>query len=467
MLALQQRQHVVGQLHGAFGGFAGQAAFFRFHGSPHVFRRAFGVFPHPDAELLEALRAKSACRQVADAVQGHEIPRVDGQAHKRDDVADFLAVVEAGAAHDAIRDASLDQGLFEHAAEGVHAVKDGDVAVMIRRGEADDLPRQRFGLRFFVAQIPDADFLPFFPVCAQVFLATVFVVPDQLIRGVEDHGGGTVVLLQQRYPGVGEIALEVHDRGVIRAAPAVDGLVGVAHDHQVVRTADEQPHHLILRAVDVLIFVDEHPLQALPLPLEQFGIAFQQGQRHRDQVVEIERALLPERLRVFFVHVAHEVVVGGKLHRSGVGGRFDLRDPVQRPRGREFLGVDVQFLHDVFDGRQGIGTVVDHEAGVVAPVAQQLAVAEKQVQTVGVKRADLGAAQRSAQQFFDAFAHFPRRLVGKSHRQHAPRFDVLRGDQPGDLTRQHAGLAASRPGQHELRRAREGHGFALSLVQAF
>ena len=59
------------------------------------------------------------------------------------------------------------------------------------------------------------------------------VVGDDLIGRVEDVGGGAVVLLELDDGGVGEVLLKVEDVADVRAAPAVDALVVVAHDAEV------------------------------------------------------------------------------------------------------------------------------------------------------------------------------------------------------------------------------------------
>ena len=56
---------------------------------------------------------------------------------------------------------------------------------------------------------------------------------------------------------VGKILVEVEDVPDVGAAPAVDRLVVVADDADVAVLAGEQLHELVLRAVGVLVLVDE------------------------------------------------------------------------------------------------------------------------------------------------------------------------------------------------------------------
>ena len=61
------------------------------------------------------------------------------------------------------------------------------------------------------------------------------------------------------------VALEVEDVAQVRAAPRVDRLVRIADHAQVAVLAGELAHQLVLHAVRVLVLVDEHVLEALPV----------------------------------------------------------------------------------------------------------------------------------------------------------------------------------------------------------
>jgi hypothetical protein len=49
-----------------------------------------------------------------------------------------------------------------------------------------------------------------------------------------------------------------------RAAPAVDGLVVIAHGGKAAAFSHQQLEHLVLRGVGVLVLVDQHMAQLLP-----------------------------------------------------------------------------------------------------------------------------------------------------------------------------------------------------------
>jgi hypothetical protein len=88
---------------------------------------------------------------------------------------------------------------------------------------------------------------------------------------------------------VGEVLLELQNVAYVRAAPTVDGLVLVADDADVARGAGQQLHQLVLRAVGVLIFVDEQVLVAAVVSLTDLGDGLEQAHGLQQQIVEVER----------------------------------------------------------------------------------------------------------------------------------------------------------------------------------
>ena len=72
---------------------------------------------------------------------------------------------------------------------------------------------------------------------------------------------------------VGEGVLEVEQVADLRAAEAVDALVGVADDADVAVRRPERDDELVLGAVGVLVLVDEHVHEAVLVALEHIGVA--------------------------------------------------------------------------------------------------------------------------------------------------------------------------------------------------
>ena len=91
---------------------------------------------------------------------------------------------------------------------------------------------------------------------------------DDPVGGLEDRAGGAVILLQAHDARVGEVlakALHVLDFG---AAPAVDGLIVIAHRHHRNRRAGQHAQPRVLNGVGVLKLIDENLAKALPVVVQ-------------------------------------------------------------------------------------------------------------------------------------------------------------------------------------------------------
>ena len=89
----------------------------------------------------------------------------------------------------------------------------------------------------------------------------------------------------------------------IRAAPRVDALRVVAHDHDIVMPRSEHLDEVILQMVRVLIFVHEDELKLPLVVLRDRRIVFQKRHRLFQEVVKIQRVRLLLARLVFLPHV--------------------------------------------------------------------------------------------------------------------------------------------------------------------
>ena len=123
------------------------------------------------------------------------------------------------------------------------------------------------------------------------------VVGDHGGRAFEDDLRGAVVLFQADGADVGEVLLELENVADVGAAPTVDGLVLVADDADVARGTGEQLHQLVLRAVGVLVLVDEEVFVTAVVTLAHLGDGLEQAHGLQQQVVEVQRVGLQSSLR--------------------------------------------------------------------------------------------------------------------------------------------------------------------------
>ena len=199
------------------------------------------------------------------------------------------------------------------------------------------------------------------------------VVGDDGVRRIEDRLGGAEVLLQHDGRDVGEGPLELQDVADVRAAPAVDRLVGVPDDADVAVRLAQQLDDLVLRVVRVLELVDEDVAEALLVRGPHVVVGLQQVGRHHEQVVEVERVgpqqaalvqrvdlgdALAERVRPAAGFLAERL----EVDQLGLGLADDA---LHRPR-RQPLLVEAELGGDHLDEPARVGVVVDGEGGAVA-----------------------------------------------------------------------------------------------------
>ena len=112
---------------------------------------------------------------------------------------------------------------------------------------------------------------------------------DDLVGRVQNIGRAAVILLQLDHRCVGKVLFKIQDIADIRAAPAIDGLIVVAHHAQVAAFTGNQAHQLILGVVGILIFIHMHILKAALIVFQHRRMLHKQLQGFDQQIVKIQR----------------------------------------------------------------------------------------------------------------------------------------------------------------------------------
>ncbi len=197
-------------------------------------------------------------------------------------VLDLAPLVEAGAAHELVAQPVAQERLLDGSALGVGAVHDRDVLQPVllvvavvgtprqdRPGAASpgreglDLACHPLRLLVLAVSLEALDELAAGIVGPELLVLAVLVALDHRVGGIEDELGGAVVLLELDHRGIGVVGLEVEDVAQVRAAPAVDGLIVVAHHREVAVLLREQLDPQVLGPVGVLVLVDVEVLPTL------------------------------------------------------------------------------------------------------------------------------------------------------------------------------------------------------------
>ena len=125
--------------------------------------------------------------------------------------------------------------------------------------------------------------------CPECLILSGLVMMDDSIRRLQNFLCGTVILLQLNYGCIGKILFKIQNIADIRAAPAIDGLVVVAHHAQVAAFTGNQAHQLILGVVGILIFIHMHILKAALIVFQHRRMLHKQLQGFDQQIVKIQR----------------------------------------------------------------------------------------------------------------------------------------------------------------------------------
>ena len=234
---------------------------------------------------------------VQDPTEADLVRGVERELEVREDVLHLLSLEELRAADDAVGDSLFAQRLLEQPRLPVRAVQHRDVArtLPLLAKEAADLPSDPRGLDLRRGRDRDADRATPGPLGEELLAPLgVRALGDDRVRDREDRRNRAIVLLELHDARPLEVLLEVEDVAHVGAAPAVDGLIVVAHGAHVAAIAAEQAQHLELRAVRVLVLVDEH-VQRLALPPRADVLSLAPEARDlADEIVEVEGAVLTQ-----------------------------------------------------------------------------------------------------------------------------------------------------------------------------
>ena len=241
-------------------------------------------------------RAQPAPRRVHDAPERHRVGRVHRQPQVGEQVLHLAPLVERDAADDLVGDAALAQLGLERPRLRVRAVEHGHLAQRAARGAPASSSSRRTRLASSASSASRAkrSRAPASRSLHSVLPLRARLCAITALAAAQDVAGRAVVLLQPQHHGAREGALEVEHVRQVGAAPAVDGLVVVAHHEDVPVHGAERLHQPELRVVGVLVLVHQHVLEAPAVALAHVGAVRAAARTGAaDQVVEVERARAP------------------------------------------------------------------------------------------------------------------------------------------------------------------------------
>ncbi len=420
----------------------------------------------PEVELLLRRLADAARGHVEDAAEADRVQRIVDDAQVSDDVLDLAPLIELRRPDQPVGQARLDERLFQGARLGVGAVHHGaGIAVVPLEHQVLDGVDDRRRLILLVIGFAHDDLRAPFAFGKQLLGLVVGVAPDNAHGRVEDGLGGAVVLLQQDGPRCGEVAVEVLDVAIIRAAPLIDRLVGIADGKDAVRIPGQLPQEAILRGVGVLELIDEDMLVAALILGQHVRPLVEQQHHLHQQIVEVHGVVGLERRLVVLIDAPRDLadVVGRPVEIGGDQIVLGAADAVEHLGRWKLLVVEPEFGQRALDDLKLVGRVEDDEVALV--MGQVIHFAAQQAGADGMERAHVKALGTAAEQLLDAMLHLARCLVGEGHGHDVPRRDAHVLDEVGDAVGQNARLATAGPGDDEQRPRAGADGVALGRVQ--
>ena len=254
------------------------------------------------------------------------------------------------------------------------------------------------------------------------------------LRRLDDGRRAPVIFGQEDRPGAGKVGVELGpDVRNLRAAPAVDGLVDVAHHEHPRRLRGESANELVLRERRVLKLVHQHVAPPLPVEQPRLLTCAQQRDGGGEQVVEIEGVgrtqvglvlVVEARELIADIRIALERwsgVAEGARHAAAVhadagvhGGLCGGDARLCEGRVRLLLVLHEDVHHDLADDGFRVSLVVDYEVVAAAVAVEEVDVLAQHARRDGVERArsDLPRVFL-ADRRDEPLAHLPRRLVSE------------------------------------------------------
>ena len=279
---------------------------------------------------------------------------------------------------------------------------------------------------------------------------------DNRTGPLQDHLGGAVVLFEADDLDFGEVFFEVEDVLDVSPTPAVDGLIFIADDADVVVLAGEELHELVLGLVGVLVLVDHDVLVAAVVAFAGGGGGLEEANGFEEEIVEVEGVGFEEFIAIdledvgdlFFhrVGACEEVLLGIDHVVLGPG------DTAEGYAGLEGFIVDAEALEGRFYDGLLVGLIVDGEgAGEAFAVdLKGFNIAAQDADAEAVEGGEGGLGERGvAEDFVYALCHFLRSFVGEGDGKDVVSGDVALLDEPRDAVGDDASFAGASAGEQE------------------
>ena len=193
------------------------------------------IFSGMGLQLGQRCIADTAARHIDDPQQTQRICRVKNNSQISDDILDLLTVVEFKSPDHIIGDPAFDKHFLKNTRLRIRAVQDCHLAQLHIL-----LPLQllqffdhKTGLVAFVDSLKISDRHTIIIIRPQIFRFAACIIFNNSISGIQNNLRTAVILFQLDDFGFGIILFKIQNVLDISTAPAVNALVGIAHDTDI------------------------------------------------------------------------------------------------------------------------------------------------------------------------------------------------------------------------------------------
>ena len=268
------------------------------------------VFSTESDPSFEGRLAESPLGLIPDPLERLGIARIFQEPHIGDHILDFFALIEFQSADDAIIDGMTQEQLFDDARLSIGSVEYGE---MIEGSAGRMLPLDRFRdvarLGFFIFGRHERDRFARRHLRPQFFVALVLIFGNDAVRRIENDLRRSVVAIERDDRGLGIVFLEIEDVLDIRLAPAIDRLVIIADDKNIIVFFRQKIDEQILRIIGVLILVHHDIAKHILIFPKHLRMLLKELHREADEIIEIERVLRPQLLLIPGIYFRYDFFV--------------------------------------------------------------------------------------------------------------------------------------------------------------
>ena len=340
--------------------------------------KAHLVLKGTSGNLLHGRVSDATSRIVDDALESLLVIRVGNETEIGYDVLDFLALVEAQAPINTIRNALFAKFFLKATALGVGTVKNGKVAIFatVLTLDAFDVLADYQSLFLVAIGRLVQQFLALVILAEHILWYLVAVMLDEAVGCVDDGLRTTIVLFEFEELGIIKMLGKIEDVVDVRTTKTIDTLRIIADGTYTLFLLAELQDDIHLHMIGVLVLIDQNEIKAVSIFLSDIIMLTEELESQREQIIKVHGIGLLATLHIVSVNLTNLRHFGMQvllinLHIRHIFGRrsqvvFRHGNPAMHSRRLVGFVIQAQFLDDGFEQGARIGLVINSKVVVKA-----------------------------------------------------------------------------------------------------